>query len=150
MFRVGKGLKAALRDICGRPPLASTFFDVLNDLVGCGHMSGLLVRSLYPLALMKSDDRDPNQRGELCARGTERVVPGFRLRPCRSSRLFAPAKLEPIILLGGHCMRRQTALLRLRKHLDAEAFAGLHHRPEDPGELVGQRYRDESRRLLGE
>ncbi|WP_210178226.1 hypothetical protein, partial [Methylosinus sp. R-45379] len=62
--------------ICGRPSLASTF-DVSNDLIGCGHMSGLLVRRICPLALMKSDDRDPYQSGELCAHDGERVVPGF-------------------------------------------------------------------------
>src|ERR1700730_12210377 len=30
----------------------------LNDLVGCGHMSGLVARRICPLALMKSDDRE--------------------------------------------------------------------------------------------
>ena len=44
--------------------MASVFF-ALNDLVGCGHMSGLLVRSMCPRALMKSDDWDPYHRNEL-------------------------------------------------------------------------------------
>jgi hypothetical protein len=35
------------------------FFDVSNDLVDCGHMSGLLARSIFPLALMKSDNLGP-------------------------------------------------------------------------------------------
>jgi len=83
--------------ICGRPPLASTFFSVLNDLVDCGHMSGLLVRSILPLALMKSDNLDPYQIRELCARDEWRVVPDLRWRPCRSSRLVALAKLETAI-----------------------------------------------------
>jgi len=43
------------------------FFDVSNDLVDCGHMSGLLARSIFPLALMKSDNLDPYQICELCA-----------------------------------------------------------------------------------
>lgn len=30
--------------ICGRPRLASGFFDGLNDLAACGHMSGLFAR----------------------------------------------------------------------------------------------------------
>ena len=51
--------------ICGRPPLASLFFDVVNDLVCCGHMSGLLVRTDGPLALMISDGRGPYHCGEL-------------------------------------------------------------------------------------
>jgi hypothetical protein len=54
------------------------FFGALNDLVGCGHMSGLLVRSIYPLALMKSDNRDPYQPGELYAHDFQQVIPGLR------------------------------------------------------------------------
>jgi len=74
------------------------FFDVSNDLVDCGHMSGLFARSIFPLALMKSDNLDPYQGSELFAHGTSRVVPDLRWRPCRSSRLFALAKLEPVYL----------------------------------------------------
>ena len=33
--------------ICGRPSLASTFFGASNDLVGCGHMSGLCLCGAY-------------------------------------------------------------------------------------------------------
>src|ERR1700731_4755749 len=44
--------------------MASTFF-VLNGLVGCGHMSGLVARRICPLALMKSDDQNPYQICEL-------------------------------------------------------------------------------------
>jgi hypothetical protein len=47
-------------------PMASVIF-ALNDFVGCGHMSGLLTRSICPLAPMKSDDREPYQSGELFA-----------------------------------------------------------------------------------
>src|ERR1700730_10232243 len=35
-----------------------------------------------------------------------------------------------------------------RENLGAETFTGRHHRPEDPGELVGQRHRNQPRRLL--
>ena len=77
-----------------------------------------------------------------------RVVPGLRWRPCRSSRLVALAKLEPVNLLCEHFLRRPAAFLCLCEHLGAEAFAGLHHRPEDPGELVGQRHRNQPRQLL--
>ncbi len=38
------------------------YFCASNDLVGCGHMSGLLARSTYPLALMKSDNQVPIRR----------------------------------------------------------------------------------------
>jgi hypothetical protein len=43
------------------------FFGVVNGLVGCGHMSGLLARRIWPLALMKSDGLGPDHCGELCA-----------------------------------------------------------------------------------
>src|ERR1700730_5419437 len=103
---------------------------------------------MCPRALMKSDDRDPYQPRELFADDNRRVVPGLRWRPCRSSRLVALAKLEPVSLLCEHSLRRRAASLRLLLHLRTEAFAGLHHRAEDPGELVGQRHRNQPRRLL--
>ena len=55
-----------------------------NDLVGCGHMSGLSMRSICPLALMESDDQDPYHVNALYARGAWRAVPNLRWRPCRS------------------------------------------------------------------
>ena len=73
--------------------MASDFF-ALNDLVGCGHMSGLSVRRIRPLALMKSDALDPYHWSELCAHARRQGVPGIRSRPCRSSRFDALAKLE--------------------------------------------------------
>jgi hypothetical protein len=45
--------------------IGKPFFDVVNDLVCCGHMSGLLVRTYGPLALMISDGRGPYHCGEL-------------------------------------------------------------------------------------
>ena len=54
------------------------FFDVSNDMIGCGHMSGLSARSKCPLALTKSDDWEPYQQCELSARERRRVVPGLR------------------------------------------------------------------------
>jgi hypothetical protein len=96
-----------------------------------------LARIIFPLALMKSDNLDPYQICELCAHDVWRVVPDLRWRPCRSSRLIALAKLEPVDLLCEHALRRRAASLRLRERLNAEAFAGRHHRPEDPGQLVG-------------
>ena len=74
-------------------PMASVFF-ALNDLVGCGHMSGLSVRHIRPLALMKSDALDPYHWSELCAHAQRQGVPGIRSQPCRPSRFDALAKLE--------------------------------------------------------
>ena len=42
----------------------------------------------------------------------------------------------------------RAASLRLREYFGAEDFAGSHYRPDDPGELVGQRHRDEACRLF--
>jgi hypothetical protein len=61
-------------------------FFALNGLVGCGHISGLVARRICPLALMKSDDRNPYQICELQAH--------VSWRPCRSSLLNALAKLQ--------------------------------------------------------
>ena len=59
-------------------PMASTFF-ASNDLVGFGHMSGLLARKHVPLALMKSDDLYPYQSDELCAHvALQRGIPELR------------------------------------------------------------------------
>ena len=56
-------------------------------------MSGLLARRIWPLALMKSDGLGPDHCGELEAHDDLRVVLRLSLRPCRSSRLVALAKL---------------------------------------------------------
>ena len=136
------------KDICGRPSLASTFLalrTIWSAAVICPasvcaeHMSAGLdeVRRPGSLSWMRA-----------FAHVFWRVVPGLRWRPCRSSRLVALAKLEPANLLCEHFLRRPAASLCLCEHLGAEAFAGLHHRPEDPGELVGQRHRNQPRRLL--
>jgi hypothetical protein len=53
-------------------------FCALNDLVSCGHMSGLLSRDKCPLALMKSDDRGPYQSDELFAHVARRAIPNLR------------------------------------------------------------------------
>jgi hypothetical protein len=42
----------------------------------------------------------------------------------------------------------RAASLRLREYFGAEDFAGPHYRPDDPGEPVGQRHRDEAGRLF--
>ena len=42
----------------------------------------------------------------------------------------------------------RAASLRLRGYFGAEDFAGPHYRPDDPGELVGQRHRDAASRLF--
>jgi hypothetical protein len=44
--------------------LASAFY-AFGELVGCGHMSGLLVRRDWLLALMKSDEPGSDQSSEL-------------------------------------------------------------------------------------
>ena len=46
---------------CGRRH-GKSFLDVGAALVGCGHVSGLLMRQVWPLALMLCADRVPNNR----------------------------------------------------------------------------------------
>ena len=43
---------------CGRRH-GKSFFDVVAALVGCGHVSGLLMRRVWALALMLCADRIP-------------------------------------------------------------------------------------------
>jgi hypothetical protein len=75
--------------------MASTIF-ASNDLVGRGHMSGLSMRSICPLALMESDDRDPYHANELYAHGPWRIVPDFRWRP-------TAVRLKPIWPRATYC-----------------------------------------------
>jgi hypothetical protein len=46
---------------CGRRH-GKSFFGVSGTLVGCGHVSGLLMRLVWPLAPMLYADRIPNKR----------------------------------------------------------------------------------------
>ena len=47
--------------MCGRRLIGKSFFDVDAALVGCGHVSGLLMRHGWPLALMLCADQVPIQ-----------------------------------------------------------------------------------------
>jgi hypothetical protein len=51
------------RVTCGRRPGKN--FLTFAALVGCGHVSGLLVRQVWPLALMLCADRVPNKNAHL-------------------------------------------------------------------------------------
>src|SRR6202158_6154086 len=42
--------------------MARPFLTFFAALVGCGHVSGLLMRQVWPLALMLCADRVPNKR----------------------------------------------------------------------------------------
>jgi hypothetical protein len=128
--------------------MASTFF-ALNGLVGCGHMSGLVARRTCPLALMKSDDRNPYQICELQAHVSQQVVwssvatVSFIASQCACQTSNCELCNCSMDMLAG-----RAASLRLREYFGAEDFAGPHNRPDDPGELVGQRHRDEACRLF--
>jgi hypothetical protein len=49
----------SLRVMCGRRLIDKSFFDIDAALVGCGHVSGLLMRHGWPLALMLCADQVP-------------------------------------------------------------------------------------------
>jgi hypothetical protein len=58
----GKGWNVLLRLYGPLEPWfdkSKSFFDVAAALVGCGHVSGLLMRRMWPLALMLCADRVP-------------------------------------------------------------------------------------------
>jgi hypothetical protein len=80
-------------------------FFALNGLVGCGHMSGLVARRICPLALMKSDDRNPYQICELQTHVSQQVVLVFggdrvgerEKARGHAARLSEPARRRPSI-----------------------------------------------------
>ena len=51
--------------MCGWPRLCKVFFRLMLIVTESGHVSGLLMRLMLPLALMKSAYRVPNQTNEL-------------------------------------------------------------------------------------
>jgi hypothetical protein len=75
-------------------PFGKLCFDTSNGLVGCGHMSGLLARRIWPLALMKSDKpRSLIIAASLTLMTIRGVSLAFGGDHCRSSCLVALAKL---------------------------------------------------------
>jgi hypothetical protein len=126
--------------------MASTFYDS-NDLVGCGHMSGLLVRRIRPRALMKSDDEAPIKDASFALTRLVGLILVSGNDRCRSSRLIALTKVEPAISPFEWHFAAMASLCSC-EHFGTEAFAGLHHCPEDAGELIGKRHSHEPCRLL--
>jgi hypothetical protein len=122
-------------------------FLVLNDLVGCGHMSGLTMRRIRPRALMKSDDLDPYHWNELYTHARHQGVPGFRSRPCRSSLFDALTNLE-LVPYGDRFSNSNLDCSCFRVKLLPKTLAGFHHRPDDPGKFVRYSHRNKARGLL--
>jgi len=61
-FRCTAGFRGGLCPLwvmCGRRLIDKSFFDIDAALVGCGHVSGLLMRHGWPLALMLCADQVP-------------------------------------------------------------------------------------------
>jgi hypothetical protein len=114
-------------------PMASTF-GTSNDLVSCGHMFGLFVRSKCPLALMKSDDLYSLFFGRmLLVLGGDRVV-HHAYFGLPNSNLYSCGTPSP--------------------NFGAEAFAGHNNRPEDasqpvasPSQLAARALSPEARRF---
>src|SRR5271154_4295236 len=119
-------------------PLASVFISAVN-----GWRPSVICpaswRGLGPLALMKSDDPRLPIKGELWAPDPLRSVRWSSIvSPCRSSRLRrARQTLEPAFSFRVRCPRLKSGL---GVDGDAEGLAGGDDRPDDPGELVGQRH----------
>jgi hypothetical protein len=81
-------------------PDGKHFFDVSNDLVGGGHMSGLSLQSICPRALMKSDDRNSYQRRE------QRRLEADDVRQVQSCHAGAKAAVHAIARISQHDARR--------------------------------------------
>jgi len=128
--------------------MASTFF-ALNGLVGCGHMSGLVARRICPLALIEvrrpplSDLRASSSCLTTGCFWSSVATVSFIAFQCGCQTSNCDLCNCSVDMLAG-----RAASLRLREYFGAEDFAGPHYRPDDPGELVGQRHRDEAIRLF--
>jgi hypothetical protein len=66
-------LMSALGHVWTAPP--QELSDVSAALVGCGHVSGLLVRPVWPLAIMLCADRGPIVSTHSKMRRPKRVLP---------------------------------------------------------------------------
>lgn len=118
-------------------------FSASNELVGCGHMSGLSTRRIWPLALMKSDNQELYQRCELLALVAYRSLPDLghdRVvhRVFYACQTFNLDPFDDILYRSG-----------LRERLRSEGFACLHHGPYDSRELVRKRHGHEATRSSG-
>src|SRR3984957_5609255 len=121
-------------------PLGKRFYFGGERLAAFGHMSGLLARtgSAGPDEVRRPSA--PDQGGEFRAPDPLRSVRWSSIvSPCRSSRRCrARQTLEPAFSFRVRCPRLGSGL-----GVDggAEGLAGGDDRPDDPGELVGQRHR---------
>ena len=106
-------------------------FDVAAALVGCGHVSGLFVRRVWPLALMLCADRVPIVSTHFKSAMTQTGSPDPRNdRVCITSS--CPRQLVlPICLLASLTLPAAVRLL--------VSLAAHHDGPGHPCDLVGER-----------
>src|SRR3981189_1446912 len=105
-----KLLKSALGHVWTAP--WQELSDISAALVGCGHVSGLLMRQVWPLALMLCADRVPNKNAHFGSRAlTQAGSPDPRNdRICITSS--CPRQLVlPIYLLACSCRQQEFRLL---------------------------------------
>jgi hypothetical protein len=116
-------------------------------------MSGPVARRICPLVLMKSDDRE--SLSDLRASGSCLTTGCFWSSVATVSLIAFQCACQTsncdlcncsVDMLADMLAGRAESL-RLREYFGAD-FAGPHYRPDDPGELVGQRHRDEASRLF--
>ncbi len=90
--------------------------DASAALVGCGHVSGLLMRRVWPLALMLCADRVPNKNAHFRSRAlTQAGSPDPRNdRICITSScprqlvlpIYLPARVMPPATVSAPCISR--------------------------------------------
>ncbi len=102
--------------------------DVFAALVGCGHVSGLLVRQVWPLALMLCADRVPNKKAHFRSRAlTQAGSPDPR-----NDRICITSSCRSICRRASCRQQQQFRLLVF--------LAPDHDGPGHPCNLVGQRH----------
>jgi hypothetical protein len=87
--------------MCGRPCRCKGKRSLTSGMVGCCHVSGLLVRLRWPLALMKSAERLPNHCGELVQPNDGRGFCRSSVRP--NGAHHSPSPCNSIFLRSSLC-----------------------------------------------
>jgi hypothetical protein len=125
------------------PPLVQVVFERLERVIGCGHVSGLLLRGLIqPRAGMAMRGSEADQQTELVGSST-------------STAFSDPDLVDPLPLLFSDLLTLVTrrggmesaVRLRHRRHGVPVIFSFRSHGPEATGHFVGNCNRDNHARL---
>ena len=118
-WQAGAGLTSALGHVW--TAAWQELSDASAALVGCGHVSGLLMRRVWPLALMLCADRVPNKNAHFRARAlTQAGSPDPRNdRICITSScprqlvspIYLPVRVMPPATVSAPCISRPVTMM---------------------------------------